>query len=229
MKAIHAAAFVSLCFIFSTPAFANLLANGDFSVSPPGNGCAAGVTSIPGWSVTSGNIDLLSASPPNCPGAAAPDGTTYYVDLTGSFAEDGQSDVGTIAQSFSTVVGSSYHVSFYFGGNSQWQYTGYPNDGPVKSMAALLDGSLMNTYSVDTAGASYTNAQWQLEDFNFTALSPVTTLSFASLNGIGSPSDYGAFLADVQVDSVPEPASLALFGTGILGLLVVSKRRRQCA
>ena len=229
MKIMCATACASLCLAIGTPAFANILTNGDFSSSPPGNGCAAGVTSIPSWSVIHGNIDVLSASPPNCPGAAAPSGSTYYVDLTGSFAEDGQNDVGTIAQSLSTAVGSEYNVSFYFGGNSQWQYTSYPNDGPVKSMEALVNNLVVNTYSVNTAGASYTNAQWQLENFDFTALSPVTTLSFSSLNGISSPSDYGAFLADVQVNKVPEPATLALFGTGVFGLLLAVTRKKRRA
>ena len=96
-------------------------------------------------------------------------------------------------------------------------------------MEALVNNLVVNTYSVNTAGASYTNAQWQLENFDFTALSPVTTLSFSSLNGISSPSDYGAFLADVQVNKVPEPATLALFGTGVFGLLLAVTRKKRRA
>lgn len=210
--------------IIAIPAHANLISNGDFSVNPPGSGCAAGVTSLPSWTVASGNVDIISDV---CNNPVAPAGNTYYLDLTGSFAEYGVNDVGTIAQTFATNTGSRYNVSFYFGGNSEWQVTPYPNDSPIKSMNALINGNVAGTYSVNTTGVSSLDAQWQLENFSFLATSANTTLSFQSLNGVTQPSDYGPFLADVQVNSVPEPTSIALFGIGILAIPFVAKRKTK--
>ncbi len=99
-------------------AFANLLVNGDFTQGAPQSGCAPGVTSFPGWTVTSGNVDLDSAAA-GCSGIAPVVGS-YFVDLTGSFAPY-ENDVGTIMQTFTTIPRTEYSVSFYFGGNPQWQ------------------------------------------------------------------------------------------------------------
>ena len=122
-------------------AFANLLMNGNFTQDAPASGCAAGVTSFPGWTVSSGNVDLDSAAS-GCSGIAPIVGN-YFVDLTGSFAPY-ENDVGTVSQTFSTSPGTEYSIGFYFGGNPQWQYiTGYPNDGPVKTMDVLINGSVV--------------------------------------------------------------------------------------
>lgn len=185
---------------------ANLVVNGDFSVGAPASGCSAGITSLSGWAVTN-NVDIDSAVQPfpSCSGISPPVGT-YFLDLTGSGAEYGVDDVGTITQSISTTVGQVYDLSFYFGGNPQWQYTSsqYLNDGSVKSMNALVNGGIDGTYSVNTLGAAVTNGQFVLENIYFTATSNSTTIAFQSLNGVGitSPSDFGPLLADVSVSPV---------------------------
>jgi len=129
-------------------AHANLIDNGNFATGAPGSGCAAGITALPGWTVTN-NVDIDSAVKPFplCSGLFSP--ATYFIDLTGSFAP-GQNDRGSISQTIATQAGKSYDLSFYFGGNPQWQYLGYPNDGAIKSMDVLLNGDVIGTYVVNT-------------------------------------------------------------------------------
>jgi len=103
----------------------------------------------------------------------------------------------------------------------------YPNDGAIKSMDVLLNGDVIGTYSVNTAGVPITDGQFTLENIDFTATGSTTMLSFESLNGVGvtSPSDFGPLLADVSLVGVPEPGTLALMGVGLAGLGFVRLRK----
>jgi len=194
-------------------AYANLLVNGSFE--QPGTSCFSATTTLPGWNVVSGNIDIDTGTS-RCSGISAADGN-FFIDLLGS------SYPGTIEQSFETTAGSAYMVSFWFGGNPQWQYLPYANDGPIKSMNALIDGDIAATYSIDTAGMSAYDAGWLLYSFEFVASSATTTLGFQSLNTGGV---FGSFLDGVTVEQVqvPEPSTLALFGLGLLGLGIARRR-----
>jgi len=198
---------------FASAADANMLVNGSFE--QPGTGCHGMTTTLPGWSVSKGNIDLVDAVCSEIVPAAG----AYLVDLLGT------GSAGTISQNFATTVGRTYSVGFSFGGNPQWQYLGYPNDSPVKSMNALIDGDIAATYSIDTTGQSYIDAGWTYRSFDFTATSAATTLAFASLNLSGV---YGPLLDGVTVEQarIPEPASLALLA---IGLAVFGLTGRQIA
>jgi choice-of-anchor C domain-containing protein len=194
----------------STAVNANLVTNGSFE--QPGTGCASGTTSLPGWTV-GGNIDIDNSTAP-CSTIPAADGS-YFVDLTGSFS------AGSITQAFATTVGETYSVSFFFGGNPQWQYLSYPNDSAIKSMNVGIDGNVVGTYSIDTTGLGFSDAGWTQRSFLFTATSDSTLLGFTSLNSVGV---YGPLLDNVNVESVPEPGTLVLFGLGLAGLGVTRRR-----
>lgn len=173
----------------------NLIVNGNFTPSTPG--CEAASLSIPSWTVVSGNVDLADAT---CGVIKAPKGSTYYLDLTGSFAV-GASDVGVIEQSVATVVGQSYVLTFDFGGNAQWQTNPeYPNDSPLKAMAVYVNGSISGVYSVNTASGPSSDGQWKKETITFTATASTTTVTFQSLNGsTTNPSDFGPLLGNVSL------------------------------
>ncbi len=207
---------------------ANLIVNGSLAQGAPASGCAAGISALPGWTITN-NVDIDSAVQPfpGCSGISPPAGN-YFLDLTGSFAEDGVNDVGRISQTISTQIGQSYDLSFDFGGNAQWQLLPqYPNDGPVKAMDVLLNNDAYGTYSLNTAGVPVTDGQFTAENLYFTATSASTTVSFASLNGVGitSPSDFGPLLADVNLVPVPVPPPIWLLLGGFAGCCLLSGRR----
>lgn len=175
----------------------NLIANGTFV--PASASCEAGTTTIPSWTVVAGNVDVVDAACNS--NMKGPDSTNWYLDLTGSYAEDGENDVATLSQTVTTVVGKSYRLTFYFGGNPQWKGNFYPNDSDLKVMTVYVNGSIAGAYSVETAGVPYTDAQWKQKTITFTATSTSTTISFQSLNGSGAnPSDFGPQLGNVVLE-----------------------------
>lgn len=200
----------------------NLLTNGSFDQNAPASGCTAGATTLYGWTVTAGNIDIDSAA---CSGIPAADGG-IWIDLTGSYAESGINDVGTIKQSVATKVGAEYSLSFYFGANPQAQQFSYPNDSLIKSMNVLLNGAVLANYTLNTAGVAADNPQWAYETLYFKAKSASTEIGFASLNGITSASDFGPLLDGVSLQRVPEPSTIALVIPGI-AVLAFSLRKRR--
>jgi|SRR5580700_2647073 hypothetical protein len=229
-KIIAAAGVLAFALALATSSAdaANLVNNGNFTTGAPASGCAPGITSLPGWTVTN-NVDIDSAVQafPACSGISPPVGT-YFLDLTGSYAP-AEDDRGTVSQTIVTHAGAAYDLSFYFGGNPQWQsYVGvYPNDGPIKAMDVFLNGTVVGTYVVNTAGVPITDGQFTLENIDFTATGSTTMLGFESLNGVGvtSSSDFGPLLADVSLVGVTEPGTLALMGVGLAGLGFVRRRK----
>lgn len=176
----------------------NLVVNGNFS--EPGTGCAAGTTTLPGWTISAGNIDIESAS---CSGLNSAHGGTYFLDLTGSHAENGVNDVATLSQTIVTVVGQAYKLTFSFGANPQGQTMPYPNDSELKAMTVYVNGSLSGVYRTHTAGVAPTDPQWKQREICFVATSTSTTITFDSLNGsVTNPSDFGPLLDDVSLVAV---------------------------
>lgn len=186
--------------------------NGNFESSipaPPGGFTTYGAGSnFGGWTVGSGSIDLINGFWQAANG-------TYSVDMDGA-------SVGSIFQDMVTSAGGTYDLSFALAGN--------PAGGPViKTLNVFWDGANVGTFTFDITGKTFASMGWQSHTINnLTATTALTRLEFQSgTNG----NFYGPALDAVSVSAVstvtPEPASVTLFATGLIGAIVAVRRKRK--
>ena len=174
---------VGLAFLV-LPAFALAdVSNGSFENGTSPNSfltlTAPNTTDITNWSVDSGTVDYIG---------------TYWTAAAGarSIDLDGSSQ-GSISQTFSTVIGTTYHVTFDLSGNPD----GTPS---LKDVQVSATGGSPQDFTYDTSAKDNTDANmmWQPETYTFTATAASTVLSFASQTA-GS---YGPALDNVVVTPV---------------------------
>jgi Protein of unknown function (DUF642)/PEP-CTERM motif len=183
----------------------NLVVNGSFEA----NG-----GSFNGWTVDNFTGDLFQGYPGVfvAPATNAPDG--IYI---AGFQIWG----GEISQTFSTVPGADYALSFSAielqGANSTYVSAG--------SLSAALN--FTSSVSIQN-GNGPNNTIWDSFNFIFQASSTNTTFSFYCVPQHIFLNDYfGAdSLDDVSITAVPEPSSVALLGTSLIGGLVCLRRKR---
>jgi choice-of-anchor C domain-containing protein len=195
---------------------ASTFQNGGFEVGPnaPVNFCGvcgapyigtffspfAGIT---GWDLTAGSVDIIGL-----PGWSPSEGTRS-IDLDGLSA-------GTLAQTFDTILGTTYQVSFDLAANF---YAGQT----TKSVLVTAPG-FSQTYTFNSTGRTALNMGWQTNAFQFVAASSSSTLSFASQDVANSA--FGPALDNVKVNviggAVPEPSTWLLACIGLS--LMVNKR-----
>ena len=186
--------------------------NGNFESSipaPSGGFTTYGAgANFGGWTVGRGSIDLINGYWQAANG-------TYSVDMDGA-------SVGSIFQDLITSSGVSYDLTFALAGN--------PAGPPVvKTLNVFWDGANVGTYTFDVTGKTNSSMGWQTFTVsNLTASSALTRLEFQSSTG---GSFYGPALDAVSVSAVttvtPEPASVTLFATGLIGAIVAVRRKRK--
>ncbi len=199
--------------------------NGSFEIND-GNGSPnasllgidPGNMQIAGWEVFGDIIDLHSVVDTGIPAAHG----EYSLDfgsghpyLNGITVPERYSN-GGIRQTFDTIAGLMYIVKFDFGGFKD--VFGGPGE-PVKDMIVSADG-FSDVYAYDTTNLAGI-VGWRTDTFRFLADDSSATLSFLSLD---QDLPAGVYLDNVSVQAVPEPATLAAIGAGIVGLI---RRRRK--
>jgi len=214
----------------------DLVVNGGFETTTNGGGQLGFNTNATGWT-TNGYNFLFTSGTADDPGVTGSDGNLKLWGPGGGVgysaysnnglpasspaggnyvAADGAYEVGAITQTINDLtIGDEYAVSFYWAGAQQSGFSGNTTEGWDVSLGSTTqDTTIVHDVSLGFTG-------WQYQTFDFTASSSTEVLSFLA---VGTPSGEPPFalLDGVSMTQVtPEPATLPLLLTGMMGCLGV--------
>ena len=164
----------------------NLIVNGSFEQPVTTSYTTIPPAQLPGWVVTRATVDVQAGSY-----WAAP-----MFDGAQSLDLDGSPGPGQISQSFGTVPGATYRLSFAYANN-------YVDQHSASATVRVFD-ALGNRVGPDTITHNTSirgNLHWDVYSKVFTASQAVTTAEFTSLS---SPVNGGILLDDVEVTMDPK-------------------------
>lgn len=198
---------------------ANLITNGGFESGNLSGGVAggfgpfltfaAGSTAIDGWVIGAGGVNLW----------------TDYKG-TGNHVIDIIADIpdvdGSLSQTFSTVANQQYIITFDLSGSNNPDLTSVNN--PIKEMDVSVLGS--DSTSVLTVITLIENTSGWNGDFIPISFDFVADGSQSTIEFLGFNSGWNGFYIDnVNISAVPIPAAVWLFGSGLIGVIGLARRK----
>ncbi len=159
--------------------------------------------------------------------ANAPDGTAV-----GFIQNYFGTNVGSISQTITGLtVGTTYTLSFDLAARPG-PYAAEPIILVSTQNIQLLPGLSPVMLPQNLGTYSPTSTSFQAFNTNFSAVATSATLTFYGLannvsQDLSTALDLVAVNAVGSATPIPEPASMALLGTGLLGMLVIRRQRRS--
>jgi hypothetical protein len=206
--------------LFASSAFAGdvIVDNPSFEILPGdatfygcGAGCSYDVAGIPGWAGVGSFGQFL-------PGSSS--GNFAYFNYVPNGVTVAYSNGGTISQIVGATVqnGVTYTLTVDIGDRND----GYPYVGTADLMlgttpcAAAGSAPTPGNWSVFTATCIGTSAEEEEDGGAITI----------QLNSVGDQGDFDAVALTDSVSTIPEPSTLTLFGSGLLAMAYLFRRKR---